>query len=117
MLSFSHPQIWLYERLRLFHPPTVLPNQYQPKHYRDHKLKSKEMDPNEFTEFLKCLSPSGIQWVVEWWRIIDMVNHVFKDNCVNWLGFAIAFTTPYVALQDNLVIAKVFPMMKASSIP
>ena len=91
MLSFSHPQIWLYERLRLFHPPTVLPNQYQPKHYRDHKLKSKEMDPNEFTEFLKCLSPLGIQWVVEWWRIIDMVNHVFKDNCVPLVGLCHCF--------------------------
>ena len=29
-----------------------------------------------------CLSPLGIQWVVEWWRITDMVNRGFKDNCV-----------------------------------
>ena len=58
---------------------------------RDHKLKSKEMDPNEFTEFLKRLSPLGIQWVVEWWCIIDMVNHVFKDNCVPLVGLCHCF--------------------------
>ena len=44
--------------------------------------KNKEMDPTGFTELLKCLSPLGVQWVVEWWHITDMVNRGFKDNCV-----------------------------------
>ena len=44
------------------------------------------MDPAEFTKFLKHLSHLGIQWVVEWWRIIDMVNYDFKDNCVPLVG-------------------------------
>ena len=44
------------------------------------------MDPVEFTQFLKHLTPLGIQWVVEWWRITRMVNHVFKDNCVPLIG-------------------------------
>ena len=60
-LSFSLPWIWLYERLQLLHPPIVSPNQYLPMHYCDHKLKNGEMDPVEFTEFLKCLSPLGVQ--------------------------------------------------------
>ena len=81
MLSFPLPQIWLYDKLRLLHPPTVPSNQYQPKRYRDHKFKSKEMDPDEFTEFLKRLFPSWIQWVVEWWRIT-----VFKGKCVPLVG-------------------------------
>ena len=40
------------------------------------------MDPVEFTEFLKHLSPLGVQWVVEWWCIMDMVNRGLKDNYV-----------------------------------
>ena len=32
------------------------------------------MDPDEFTEFLKHLSPS------------DMVNRIFKDNCAPLVG-------------------------------
>ena len=86
MLSFSLPHIWLYERLRLLHPLTVSPSQDLPKHYCDHKLKDKEMDPAGFIEFLRHLSPLGVQWVVEWWHIIGMVNHVFKDNCVPFIG-------------------------------
>ena len=45
------------------------------------------MDPTEFTEFLKRFSPLGVQWVVEWWHITDMVNQGFKDNCVPVVGF------------------------------
>ena len=44
------------------------------------------MDFDEFNEFLKHLSPSRIQWVVEWWCITAMVNCVFKDNCVALVG-------------------------------
>ena len=75
-------QIWLYERLQLLHPLTISPSQYQPKHPHDRKLKNKEMDPAEFTKFLKHLSPLSVQWVVEWWCIMNMVNHGLKDNCV-----------------------------------
>ena len=49
--------------------PLYPPSQYQPKHYHDCKFKIKKMDPAEFTQFLKHLTPLGIQWVVEWWRI------------------------------------------------
>ena len=44
------------------------------------------MHPIEFIEFLKCLSLLGVQWVVEWWRITDMVNCGFKDNYVPLVG-------------------------------
>ena len=70
----------------MLQPPFVPPIQYLPKHYHDHKLKDRKMDLNEFTEFLRHLSPSGIQWVVKWWHIIGVVNHVFKDNCVPLIG-------------------------------
>ena len=62
------------------------PSQYLPKYYHDRKPKNKEMDPAEFTEFLKRLSPLGVQWVVEWGCITDMVNCGFKDNCVPLVG-------------------------------
>ena len=35
----------------MLHPLNVSPNQYQPTHYCDLKLKIKEMDLVEFTEF------------------------------------------------------------------
>ena len=72
----------------MLRPPSVPPSQYQPKHYHDRKLKNKEMDP---AKFLKCLPPSGIQWVVEWWHIIGMVNHFFKDNCVPFIQLHCCF--------------------------
>ena len=56
MLSFSLPWIWLYENLRLIHPPLVPSNQYQPKHYSDRRLKDKEMDPTKLTELMKHLT-------------------------------------------------------------
>ena len=70
----------------MLQPPSVCPSQYLPKHYHDRKLKDREMDPNEFTEFLRHLSPLGSQWVVEWWRITSIVNHVFKDNYIPLIG-------------------------------
>ena len=81
LLSFLF-QIWLYKRLRLLHPPTVPPSQYLPKHYHDHKPRLTEMNLDEFTEFMKHIEVSDIQWVVDWWRISSMVNHSFKDNYV-----------------------------------
>ena len=44
------------------------------------------MSFDEFTELMKCINVTYIQWVVEWWRILGMVNHVFKDNCVLLVG-------------------------------
>ena len=63
MLSFSLHQVWLYEELKLIHPPLIPFNRYQQKHYQDHKLKEKVMDA--LTELLKHLTPINIQWVVE----------------------------------------------------
>jgi len=79
-------QIWLYRRLQLLHPPTISPSQYLPKYYCDRKPKNKEMDPAEFIEFLMRLSPLGVQWVVEWGCITDMVNRGCKGNCVLLAG-------------------------------
>ena len=59
--SFSLPQMWLYEKLKLTHPPLVPSNQYQPKHYSDRRLKDKEMDPTKLTELLKCLTSLDVQ--------------------------------------------------------
>ena len=75
MLSFSLlPSLpfflFSFRRLRLLQPPSIPPSQYLPKHYCDHKLKDMEMDPDEFTEFLRHLSHLGIQWVVEWWNSV-----------------------------------------------
>ena len=56
-------------------------------HYCDRKLTNGDMDPTEFIELLKRLSPLGVQWVVEWWRITGMVNYSFKDNYVPLVGF------------------------------
>ena len=42
------------------------------------------MDPDEF---LMRLSPLGVQWMVEWWCITSMANHVFNDNYVPLIGF------------------------------
>jgi len=39
------------------------------------------MDLVEFIEFLKCLSPLGIQWVLEWWHITNMVNRGVDTTC------------------------------------
>ena len=63
MLSFSLLQVWLYEKLKLIHPPLSPFNWYQQKHYQDHKLTEKEMDA--LTELMKHLTPIDIQWVVE----------------------------------------------------
>ena len=75
MLSFSLPQIWLYEKLKLIHHPLIPFNQYQPKHYWDLKLKDKEMEPATFTEILKYLTLVDVQWVVEWWHIKAMASY------------------------------------------
>ena len=82
MLSFSLPQIWLYEKLKLLYPPIVSPSQYQPKHYHDCKLKDKEMDPTKLTKLLKHLTYLDVQWVVEWWHIEAMSSCGFNENCV-----------------------------------
>ena len=82
MLSFSLPQIWLYEKLKLLYPPIVSPSHYKPKHYRDHKLKDKEMDPTKLTELLKHLTSLDVQWVVEWWHIKAMSSCGFNEKCV-----------------------------------
>ena len=68
----------------MLQPPSVPFSQYQLEHYRDRKLTNKEMDPDEF---LMRLSPLGVQWMVEWWCITSMANHVFKDNYVPLIGF------------------------------
>ena len=44
------------------------------------------MDPAKFNEFLKRLTPLGVQWGVDWWRITGMVNRIFNDNCVPLIG-------------------------------
>ena len=83
MLYFSLPQIWLYEKLKLIHPLLVPSTWYQPKHYPcDRNLMVKEMEPIALTELLKHLTPTDIQWVVEWWRIKAMTSCGFKENCV-----------------------------------
>ena len=66
----------------MLHPPSVPPSQYHPKHYHDHRLKNNEMDSAKFIEFPNRLTTLDVQLVVESWRIIAMVNYVFKDNCV-----------------------------------
>ena len=71
----------------MLHPPTIPPSQYLPKHYRDRRLRNNEMDSAKFTEFLKRFTTFDVQWVVEWWYIIPMVNRVFKDNCAPLVGF------------------------------
>ena len=86
MLSFSLPQIWLYEKLKSIDPPLVPFNPYQPKHYGDHKLKDKDIDPVRLIELLKHLTLADIQWVVEWWRIEAMSSCGFKENCVPLVG-------------------------------
>ena len=55
MLSFSLPRVWLYEKLKLIHPPLVPFNRYQLMHNRDCKLNCKEMEPVALAEFLKHL--------------------------------------------------------------
>ena len=65
MFSFSLPQIWLYEKLKLLFPPPVSPIQYQPKHYCDRRLKVKDMNPAKLTELLKHLTSLDVQCVVE----------------------------------------------------
>ena len=70
----------------MLHPSTVPSSQYLPKHYRDRSLNNNEMDSVEFIKFLKRLTTLDVQWVVEWWRIIAMVNCVFKYNCVSLVG-------------------------------
>ena len=66
----------------MLYPPIVAPSQYQPKHYRDHKLKDKEMDPTKLIELMKHLTSSNVQWVVKWWHIKAMSSCGFKGNCV-----------------------------------
>ena len=44
------------------------------------------MSFDEFSEFMKCIDVTNIQWVVEWWRILGMANRVFKDNYVSLVG-------------------------------
>ena len=92
------------------------PSQYLPKDYRDRRLRNNEMDSIEFTEFPKRLATLDVQWPVELWRITAMVNYVFKDNCVLWLGFVIALTIPQTALQGNLEIVNGYLMMMVSFI-
>ena len=86
MLSFSPPQIWLYEKLRLIHPPLVPFDRYQLKHYHDRKPKDKEMDPTKLTKLLKLLTSIDNQWEIEWWRIEAMISYGFKENCVPLVG-------------------------------
>ena len=61
-------------------------NRYQPKHYRDRKIKDKEMDLVKLSELLKHLTFVDIQWAVEWWRIEAMTSFGFKENCVLLVG-------------------------------
>ena len=82
MLSFSLPQIWLYEKLKLIHPPLVPFNRYKPEHYSDRKLKDKDINPVKLIELLKHLTSADIQWVVEWWRIEAMYSCGVKENYV-----------------------------------
>ena len=70
----------------MLHPPIVPPSQYLPKHYRDRRLRNNKMDSIKFIEILKHLTTFDVQWVVEWWHIIAMVNHVFEDNCAPLFG-------------------------------
>ena len=84
MLSFSLlPSLpfflFSFRRLQLLQPPSIPPSKYLPKHYHNRKLKDREMDLDKFTEFLRYLSPSRIQWVVEWWCIINVVNPIVSS--------------------------------------
>ena len=83
-----------YEKLKLIHPPLIPFHQYQLKHYRDRKLKEKEMDPTKLTEPLKHLTSIDIQWVVEWWRIEAMTSCGFKENCLSLVGLRRCFYFP-----------------------
>ena len=38
------------------------------------------------TEFLRRLTPSDIQWVVECWHIKAMTSYDFKEKCVILIG-------------------------------
>ena len=44
------------------------------------------MDSINFIEILKHLTTFDVQWVMEWWHIISMVNRVFEDNCAPLFG-------------------------------
>jgi len=61
MLYFSLPQIWLYKKLKLIHPPLVPFNWYKPERYSDRKLKDKDIDPVKLIELLKHLTFADIQ--------------------------------------------------------
>ena len=46
----------------------------------------KEMEPAALTKLLKYLTPTDIQWVVEWWCIKAMTSCGFKENYVFLVG-------------------------------
>ena len=75
------------------------------------------MSFDEFSEFMKCIDVTNIQWVVEWWHISSMVNCNFKDSCVPLVGLLVTLTTLHFGLQGNLVIIKELLVMMVRSIP
>ena len=94
----------------IVYPPIVSTNQYQPKHYHDHKLKDKEMDLARFIEFLKNLSPLGVQWMVGWWRIEAMSSYDFKEKCISLVRLPHCLYYPMCPLQGNSATIKGFPV-------
>ena len=84
----------------MLQPPTIPPSQYLLKHYRYGRPKCAEMSFDEFTEFMKHIDVTDIQWVVEWWHILGMANRVFKDNYVSLVGLRrCSYSTCRIARQ------------------
>ena len=75
------------------------------------------MSFDEFSEFMKCIDVTNIQWVVEWWHISSIVNYNFKDSCVPLVGLRCYSYHSTFRIQGNLVIIKELLVMMVRSIP
>ena len=47
-----------------------------------------------------CLKETDIQWVVEWWHILSMVQSCFKDHCVTLVGLR-CYSTCHISRQSG----------------
>ena len=104
MLSIFFPspfllfcQIWLQERFQLLHPPIAPFSTYLPRHLRERRLQD-ILGFEAYRELMGCLKETDIQWVVEWWHILSMVQSCFKDHCVTLVGLR-CYSTCHISRQ------------------
>ena len=104
MLSIFFPspfllfcQIWLQERFQLLHPPIAPLSTYLPRHLRERRLQD-ILGFEAYRELMGCLKETDIQWVVEWWHILSMVQSCFKDHCVTLVGLR-CYSTCHISRQ------------------